>query len=533
MTLGCPAPIDRRSGALRIAVIGAGPAGLWAAWRAAEAGHQVTVVERAPHVGGMAASIEVAGLRVDLGSHRLHPSTPPAVLARLQGLLGDDLQRRPRRGRVRLADRWLTFPLQAGDLLRHTPHRFAFRAGLDALTGPLRRERDDTFAEVVRTGLGPTVAEGFYAPYVAKIWGVEASELSGELARRRVSASGPLDIARRLVRGRRGGAGTFWYPRRGFGQISEAVAEAGLRAGVALRLSTEVTALDLREGGVPDRSSKETAVCGGRIGTESTPPARLTLDSSPGRTTESADRERRIGTESAPTAQVGAVGSGLDVAAAETLDADLVWSTAPIMELARRATPGPDPGTLQAADRLEHRGLVLVYLVLDGAPWTPFDAHYLPGTELLASRLSEPRNYRDAPDDPVGTTVLCAEIPATVGDATWSATDADLASRLVEDLRRLGLPAVRPVEVRTVRLPRVYPLYRPGFEAHLAGLERWLDQHPQVVSFGRQGLFVPDNTHHALAMAEAAVAAISPDGRFDHAAWSASRDGFRGHVVED
>lgn len=89
-----------------IVVVGAGPAGLAAAWGAARAGHQVTVVDRADHVGGMAASRTVAGLRVDHGSHRLHPATDPALLAEIRRLLGDDLQTRPRHGRIRLAGRW-------------------------------------------------------------------------------------------------------------------------------------------------------------------------------------------------------------------------------------------------------------------------------------------------------------------------------------------------------------------------------------------------------------------------------------------
>jgi NADPH-dependent 2,4-dienoyl-CoA reductase/sulfur reductase-like enzyme len=91
-----------------IAVVGAGPAGLAAAWRAAAAGHEVVVLERGPQVGGMAGSFEVAGLRVDHGSHRLHPATPAPVLAALRGLLGDELQTRPRHGRIRLLDRWAT-----------------------------------------------------------------------------------------------------------------------------------------------------------------------------------------------------------------------------------------------------------------------------------------------------------------------------------------------------------------------------------------------------------------------------------------
>ncbi|CAN5561764.1 NAD(P)/FAD-dependent oxidoreductase [soil metagenome] len=479
----------------RIVVVGAGPAGLWAGWQAAEAGHHVTIVERAPQVGGMAASLDVGGLRVDLGSHRLHPSTPPAVLAKLQGLLGEDLQVRSRNGRIHLAGRWLGFPLRTGDLLRNTPRRFALGAARDAATGPLRHARADTFAEVVRASLGPTVADEFYGPYIRKIWGVDPAELSGELARRRVSASSPVDIVRRLVRGSRPEGRTFLYPRRGFGQLSEVLADAAVAAGAEIRLDTEVRSLD--PGDV-------------------THPARLGFT-----------RVDDDGTELPVSGGTGRDGVG------QTIEADLVWSTAPLPDLARRATPAPPRVALEAADRLEHRGLVLVYLVLDQPPWTAFDAHYLPGPDQLAARVSEPRNYRDSSEDPAGTTVLCAEVPATVGDDVWQTSDADLAARLVEDLARLGLPAVRVSGVRTVRLPRVYPVYRPGFEWDLTALEWWLADHPRLASFGRQGLFVPDNTHHALAMADAAARAVRRDGTFDHRSWSASRNDFRTHVVED
>ena len=68
---------------------------------------------------------------------------------------------------------------------------------------------------------------------------------------------------------------------------------------------------------------------------------------------------------------------------------------------------------------------------------------------------------------------------------------------------------------------------------HLAGLDAWADALPRVTTFGRLGLFAHDNTHHALAMAYDAVAALRPDGSLDAAAWSAARSRFARHVVED
>ena len=172
-------------------VLGAGPAGLGAAYRAAAAGHRVTLLERAAFVGGAAASGEVAGVRVDLGSHRLHPSIEPRILTELQGLLGDDLQVRPRNGRIRLGGRWIAFPLRPLDLLRRLPPGVAAGALRDAALGPLRHPAADTFSEVLRAALGPTLCERFYFPYARKIWGVDPAELSGEQARRRVGARSP------------------------------------------------------------------------------------------------------------------------------------------------------------------------------------------------------------------------------------------------------------------------------------------------------------------------------------------------------
>ena len=216
-------------------VLGAGPAGLAAAWQAELAGLSTIVLERAPAVGGMAASFDVAGVRVDHGSHRLHPATPPSVLADLHGLLGKDLQCRPRNGRLRVADQggadqggvgqgdggqWVGFPLRPAELLRKLPARMLARISAEALTKPLRgRQQPTSYSAALRAGLGPTLYDALYAPYAVKLWGLPGSQIDAEQARRRVRADTPWKIARRMLRRGNGPGRVFYYPRRGFGQI--------------------------------------------------------------------------------------------------------------------------------------------------------------------------------------------------------------------------------------------------------------------------------------------------------------------------
>lgn len=461
-----------------LVVLGSGPAGLAAAWQAARRGHPVTVLERAARVGGLAGSFDVAGVRVDHGSHRLHPATPAHLLADLRALLGDDLQTRPRNGRLRVAGSWVGFPLRPAELLRALPAATIACIGTEALTAPLRRREDPSFAASLRKGLGPTLYREMYAPYAEKLWGLPGERISADQAAKRVTADTPWKVAARVLRldrsARAGQGRVFHYPRRGFGQIVDALAAAAVGAGATVRLGEEVTEVDQRADGVTVRT-----------------------------------------------------------ASGDVVEAAHAFSTVPLPVLARLCAPGPPDGVVASASRLRFRAMVLVYVVHRGGRWSPYDAHYLPGSETPVTRLSEPANYRVSAEDPADRSVLCAEVPCAVGDPVWSASDADLAAMVDDALRVTGLPPVRREGVVVRRLPHVYPVYEPGYEAHLAGLDDWVGSLPRVTTFGRLGLFAHDNTHHAMAMAYDAVAALRPDGSRDEAAWSAARARFADHVVED
>lgn len=497
-----------------VMVLGGGPAGVATALEVAERGLRVVLLERAPTTGGMAGSFEVDGVRVDHGSHRLHPVAPAEVMDRLRALLGEDLQVRRRRGRLRLAGTWTDFPVRPADLARSMPPSWLARVATDTALGPLRRRRRSrsaepaSYAASLRSSLGPTVYESLYAPYAEKLWGLPGEDIDPEQARVRVSADTVPKVAARVLRAsgrrladrspaaaRRRHAGdtpapgaNFLYPRSGFGQITEALEAAARRAGAEIRTGTSVTAI------------------------------------APGRAPGAPVRVR--------------TGDGSRWQACQ------VFSTLPIPLLARLCEPLPPEGVLGDARALRFRAMLLVYLTHHGVPaaagagspvvrWSPYDAHYLPEKGTPISRISEPANYRDSADDPTDRSVICAEIPCTTGDLLWNATEQQLAALVHRAVADCDLPPLRADRVEVRRLPSVYPVYEHGFAERLAHLEAWADGLPGVTTLGRSGLFAHDNTHHALVMARAAAEALGRDGVVDDDRWRRSRESFREHVVAD
>ncbi|WP_138935624.1 protoporphyrinogen/coproporphyrinogen oxidase [Roseovarius arcticus] len=467
-----------------IVILGAGPAGLAAAHALTRSGQaKVTVIERAPRAGGNSASFEVDGVTCDYGSHRFHPAAEPEVMDDVKALLGDDLLLRPRHGRIRLGGRWIHFPLKLTDALMRLPKPFALSLIGDMVLKRFRQKNEGpaTFSTVLYDGLGPTISEHFYFPYVRKLWGLDPKELAVTLAERRVGSGSVGKILMKMVRllpGLRSETGgRFYYPRRGFGQIQEALQSSARENGAEFMFDTEITRIERDET---------------RIGAVHI---------------RDGDGTRRI-------------------------TGDLILSTIPLTGLTRLIDE-PPAEVVDAARAIRFRGMILLYLVLETDQFTEFDAHYFPELSIPISRMSEPKNY-SASTEPKGVTVLCAELPCDPGEEWWDMQDDELGRHFTDWLDQLGLPVTAPVRrCETRRLSHAYPVYDLEYQSRFETVDNWLLGLDGLLVFGRQGLFAHDNTHHAFAMAYGAADCIDADGQVDRAKWNRYREVFATHIVED
>jgi protoporphyrinogen oxidase len=371
------------------------------------------------------------------------------------------------------------FPLQAKDLFLSLDRRFAVGAATDMAIGalPIAKDPGDSFASVLRANLGPTICKHFYFPYARKMWGRAPEQLSDIQAYKRVSSGTFRKLVKKVLKPP--GAGRFYYPREGYGQISTAYANAARDAGATLMTETAVETLQR-----PAKDGDAWTV-------------------------------------------VAKTASGT-----ERIEADHVWSTIPITAAAKMMAPAPPSPIGDAIGAIEYRAMVLVYIELDVGRFHETDAHYFPEENVLMTRLSEPKNYYGH-TEPRTSTILCAEIPCDRTDEVFSMSDEALGEMLVRDMAKVDLHVPRP-PVRTFsrRLPQAYPIYPKGYDKPLGALDAFVSDLPGFLTFGRQGLFAHDNLHHALFMAYCAVDCLKGE-TFDRAKWAGYREIFKSHVVED
>jgi len=232
-------------------IIGAGLAGLSTALHLGP-DHRLLIVEANDYVGGKARTERIGDFLFDVTGHWLH-LRDPGIRALVFRLLGEDhFHKVDRISRIWSHGVYTEYPFQANTfgLPPQVVHEClmgaieAARARPQAVTAA---DEPESFAEWIRFYFGEGIARHFMVPYNARLWGVDAAEITSRWCQRFVPKPKLEDIVAGAVglnAGKMGYNAHFLYPKQGGIQsVSEALADAVGRARIALSL--KITRLDL------------------------------------------------------------------------------------------------------------------------------------------------------------------------------------------------------------------------------------------------------------------------------------------------
>lgn len=431
-----------------VIIVGAGPAGLTAAYLLVKAGKSVVVLEANPdYVGGISRTENYNGYRFDIGGHRFY-SRSAEVNAFWHEILPQGFELRQRRSRIYYNGKFYQYPLQAFQALlnlglwRSTACMASY---LKWQFFPVRPAR--SFRDWVSNQFGAKLFEIFFKTYTEKVWGMRCEDISADWAAQRIKS---LNLARAIinslipqkasVRNPTSLIDQFYYPRLGPGMMWETVRDKVLATGGQIILGAPVTRLE--------RVSEGWCVTSGMAGL--------------------------------------------------SIKATHVISSAPLRELMAGLVPAPQ--TLSNAMELKYRDFITVALMLD-AP-VPFNDNwiYIHDPAVKVGRVQNFGAWSPAMLPTQNVSCLGLEYFCFEGDGLWTMTDADLIALAEHELKQLGLcGTARVMDGKVVRQPKAYPVYDDSYKFNLQAIRAELEQgYANLHVIGRNGMHRYNNQDHSM-----------------------------------
>jgi protoporphyrinogen oxidase len=472
-----PAPSARAERAGNVVIIGAGPAGLTAAYELSRAGVASTVLEADDMVGGISRTVQRDGWRFDIGGHRFFTKVTRVDDFWHEILDDDEFLLRPRSSRIYYQGKFFDYPLKPVKALRSLGPVEALRCGLSFLWVRVRPPKDQSTLEgYIVSNYGWRLYGHFFKTYTEKLWAMPASEIGADWGAQRIKGMTLWNAVWEPVRARFAGARKgskqvtslierFQYPKHGPGMMWERCRDLVEADGTKVIMQTPVTRIR-HEGG------RAVAV----------------VAEADGVTTE--------------------------------YPADNVISSMPFSLLLKAMDP-PVPAEVQAAaDDLAFRDFLSIALVVpaDKVPWTD-NWIYIHAPEVKTMRV---QNFGSWSPYMVseGHNVLGLEYTVTEGDEWWNAPDDQLIETGKKELEILGLVNASDVEAGyVVRMPKAYPVYDEAYHRNVEVLRAWLEANaPNVHPVGRNGMHRYNNQDHSMYTAMLTVENILTDA--GHDIWS-------------
>ena len=453
---------------MKVAIIGAGPAGMTAGYELSKKIKEVEVFDAAPNVGGMAKTIELWNQKVDIGPHRFFSSDTRINELWLE-VVGKDYEMVDRLTRIYYNQKFFHYPIKGMDALKNLGIIEAARCMAYYGLEKINPTKDiSTFEGWVTNRFGKRLYQIFFKTYTEKLWGIPCNVLDADFAAQRIKKFSLGEAVKTALFGNSGKHKTlvdqFAYPHGGTGMVYERMANFVRSRGGEVKVSTPVHA-------VHTKNNKVKAV-------------------------EFADGSIK--------------------------EYDHVVSSMPITLLVSRLPEAPEK-VKQAAASLKFRNTIIVYLNVNQKDLFPDNWLYIHSDKLKMGRLTNFRNWVPQLYGNENSTICALEYWCYDEDDFWSWDEQKLIELAKKELRETGL--INKAEILdgyVYKIPKCYPVYSSGYQEKLKIVEDYLSSVENLHVIGRYGAFKYNNQDHSILMGMLAAENILENK--NHNLWEINTD---------
>ena len=444
---------------MHVVIIGAGPAGLTAAYDLCKAGVNSVVLEKDNVVGGISRTVNYKGYHFDIGGHRFFTKVKPVEAMWHEVLAEGQFLRRGRLSRIYYNKKFFYYPLKASNALLGLGIWNSGLIFLSYLRAQLFPEKpEDTFEQWISNRFGKRLYRIFFKTYTEKVWGIPCNQIMAEWAAQRIKGLSLLaavknaliqkqakgDVIKTLI-------DAFDYPEFGPGMMWETVKEIVERDGSEIRFNAGVEKILWSDGAVDA--------------------VQVMVDGKP-----------------------------------QLIEGTHFISTMPIRELIQKFNPPVPDHVLKAAEALNYRDFLTVALVVNKRELFPDNWIYIHDEDVKVGRIQNFKNWSPSMVPDPDKTCLGLEYFCFEGDGLWTMSDSDLIELGRKELGILGLANPADVEDGSVvRMPKAYPVYDGTYAEALRVVREFLDDVPNLQLVGRNGMHKYNNQDHSMLTAMLAV----------------------------
>jgi protoporphyrinogen oxidase len=430
-----------------ILIIGAGPAGLTAAWEAEKLGKKTLILESDKVVGGISRTVEKNGWKFDIGGHRFFTKVEEVNNIWDEILEKEEFLLRPRMSRIYYKNKFYDYPLKASNALFNLGVLEAIRCVLSYFyVRVFPPKNQDNFENWVAARFGWRLYNIFFKTYTEKVWGIDAKLIGSDWASQRIKNLSLMKAILNAFKLNQTGEvittliDEFKYPKYGPGMMWETAHKKLEDKGHVIMLSTKVTEIIKFE------------------------------------------QKYKIKTN-----------TGKEFVAKHIL------SSMPLAHLPNTIKPSPDNNVMDAGKNLKFRDFLSVALVVDNDNAFPDNWIYIHDPQVKVGRV---QNYGSWSPYLVkeGKTCLGLEYFVNVNDEMWNMQDQELINLAIYELEKLNLvSAGSKFEGYVVRMPKAYPVYDLNYSKNIELIKSWImNFHPNIHPIGRNGMHRYNNQDHSM-----------------------------------